>query len=293
MARFIFSAFADEAASDINGQIAALKDNGISYIEPRNVDGTPILKLSNEKLYEIRAALDKASIKVGSLGSPIGKYPINEPFDIHMKELERALEVCEILGTTNMRMFSFFVEQDELSEKRDEVIYRLEKMCLLAKEHGVRLCHENESKIYGQMPREVYDLYNSVPMLYFIFDAANYRMNDGDVIDGAKATLLRPAYMHIKDAIFSSQQIVPAGEGEGQIGEVIDMFNEATDGLVYLTLEPHLHIFDAYKDIDEHELKGKYNFKTNREAFDFAVRALEKLMTEKGYRKEDNGEWIK
>ncbi|MBQ8880005.1 MAG: hypothetical protein IJY69_04100 [Clostridia bacterium] len=57
-----------------------------------------------------------------------------------------------------------------------------------------------------------------------------------------------------------------------------------------LTLEPHLHIFDAYKDIDEHELKGKYNFKTNREAFDFAANALKALLTKLGYKRNQNNE---
>jgi len=50
---------------------------------------------------------------------------------------------------------------------------------------------------------------------------------------------------------------------------------------------------NAYKDIDEHELKGKYTFKNNREAFDFAVNALKKLLKEHGYERNGNNEWIK
>ena len=129
--------------------------------------------------------------------------------------------------------------------------------------------------------------------VYGIFDPANYRMNDGDVIAGINATLKNFAYMHIKDAIFESQTIVPAGEGEGKIGEILDIVNEKVDGVVYLTLEPHLHIFDAYKDIDDHELKGKYTFKNNREAFDFAVNALKNLLISRGYERNGNNEWIK
>ena len=52
-------------------------------------------------------------------------------------------------------------------------------------------------------------------------------------------------------------------------------------------------VFDAYKDIDEHELKGQYTFKNNREAFDFAVNALKKLLSERGYERNGNNEWIK
>lgn len=293
MAKFVLSAFADEAGSSLREQIAALKRNGINYIEPRNINGKPILTLSDEELYEVKAELDKNGIKVGSLGSPIGKYPIDEPFDKHLADFHRAIEVCKALGTDKMRMFSFFVKQDELAKYRDEVIKRLTIMTEIANEHGIMLCHENESAIYGQNPAEMKDLMTSVPGLYGIFDPANYRMNDCNVIDGINATLINLAYLHIKDAIYESQIIVPAGDGEGRIAEVLDIVNEAIDKLVYLTLEPHLFLFDAYKLIDHHELKGKYTFNNNSESFDFAANALKDLLSKNGYIKDGNGIWKK
>lgn len=291
MAEFVFSAFADEAADSLEGQITALNENGIGYIEPRNIDGTPILKHTTARLKEIRAALDGSGIRVGSLGSPIGKYPITEPFAPHLDDFKRALEVCNILGTENMRMFSFFTEGTTLPECRSEVIERLALMTELADEVGVRLCHENETGIYGCMPEEVSDLLHSLPSLYAIFDPANYRMNNADVKAGLVATLIRPAYMHVKDAIFSEQAIVPAGEGEGKIAEAINTLDGAMEGRVMLTLEPHLHVFAAYKDIDHHELRGKYSFDNNREAFDFAASALKNIMIENGYERSNNGIW--
>ncbi len=293
MAKFVFSAFADEAGTTLAEQISALKDNGIPYIEPRNIDGKPILTLTEDELRAVKSELDKNGIKVNSLGSPIGKFPIDEPLENHLPDFERALRACELLGTKNMRMFSFFVKQNELPEWRDEVISRLKTLAAIAKDRGIRLCHENESAIYGQMPAEVKDVLTEVPELYAIFDPANYRMNDADVMEGINATLINLAYLHIKDAIFDAQVIVPADEGEGRIGEIIDIVNDSTDELVYLTLEPHLFLFDAYKLIDKHELKGKYSFSNNREAFDCAVRALEALMTKHGYGKDENGIWKK
>lgn len=293
MAKFILSAFADEAGTALDEQIAALKRNGISFIEPRNINGKPILTLTDEELYEVKARLDENGIKVNSLGSPIGKYPINEPFDKHLVDFKRAIEVCKILGTDKMRMFSFFTKQTELVKYRDEVINRLNSMCEIASEAGITLCHENESEIYGQNPKEMLDLMQSVNGLKGIFDPANYRMNNCDVMEGIKATLVNLAYLHIKDAIYDSQIIVPAGDGEGRIPEVLDIVNAATDGVVYLTLEPHLFLFDAYKLIDNHELKGKYTFNNNSESFDFAANALKSLLKENGYRQENSGAWIK
>ena len=293
MAKFVLSAFADEAGPSLDEQISALKGNGISYIEPRNIDGKCIVDFSDEELLAIKARLDENGIKVGSLGSPIGKYPITDDFDAYIPKVKRAIEIAKLLGTKYIRMFSFFVEQNELPKYRDEVIRRLREMVKLAEAEGVVLCHENESKIYGQMPEEVRDVLTSVPGLGGIFDAANYRMNDANTMEGIGATLINFKYMHIKDAIYADQMIVPAGEGEGRIGDVIDVINGHTDDTVYLTMEPHLHEFNAYKLIDDHELKGKHVFKSGREAFDFAVGALEALLVKYGYGKDENGVWKK
>ena len=293
MAKFILSAFADEAGTTLDEQIAALKRNDIGYIEPRNINGKPILTLTDEELAHVKSELDKNGIKVNSLGSPIGKYPINEPFEKHLVDFHRALEVCKALGTDKMRMFSFFTKQDELRNYRDEVLARLNEMCRIAKEHDIILCHENESEIYGQNPEEMLDLMKNVDGLKGIFDPANYRMNNCDVMAGIDATLVNLAYLHIKDAIYESQIIVPAGDGEGKIAEILDIVNNATDDVVYLTLEPHLFLFDAYKLIDNHELKGKYTFSNNSESFDFAVNALKNLLIENGYEKDENNVWKK
>ena len=293
MAQFILSAFADEAGTTLQEQIAALKRNGIDYIEPRNINGKPILTITDEELTEIRNQLDKSGIKVNSLGSPIGKYPIKEPFEKHLVDFNRAIQVCKILGTDKMRMFSFFTEQSELKNYRNEVLSRLNEMCRIAKEHGITLCHENESEIYGQNPDEVFDIMNNVEGIKAIFDPANYRMNGCDVIAGINATLIDLAYLHIKDAIYDSQIIVAAGDGEGKIAEILDIVNQATEDVVYLTLEPHLSLFDAYKGIDKHELKSKYTFNNNSESFDFAANALKKLLIENGYKKDGKNVWKK
>lgn len=294
MAEFVFSAFADEAGVELDEQIKALLDNGIRYLEPRFIGGKGILDLTDEELYEVKARLDECGIKVNSLGSPIGKYPITEPFEIHFEKFKRALEVAKILDTKNIRMFSFYIPEGEPARNySDEVVRRMTLMVEEAARHGIRLNHENESKIFGQNPEEVSYLLDNIDGLYGVFDAANYRNHNCDVIAGIEATLKRFGYMHIKDAIYEPNMIVPAGEGEGRIAEVIDIINKNVDGEVVLTLEPHLHIFKAFKEIDTHELKNKYVFNTNREAFDFATKALEALLTSSGYRKVDGYRWIK
>ncbi len=293
MAKFILSAFADEAADTLEGQIEALLANGIYSIEPRNIDKKGILDFSEEELGRISSVLKENGISVYSLGSPIGKYPIDKPFLPHLDSFCKALRACQILEAKNMRIFSFFVEQNELDRWRDTVMERMQMLVKIARCAGVRLCHENESRIYGQMPKEVLDLAENVPELSMIFDAANYRMNDGDIDAGLSATLVRLGYLHIKDAIFCEQAIVPAGEGEGKLLDVLRAVDEGTDETITLTLEPHLFSFTAYKSIDEHELRGRHSFINQREAFDFAANALKKLLTTLGFKEGDDHIWKK
>lgn len=293
MAKFVLSAFADEAGKSLDEQIAALIRNDIGCIEVRMIDGKNILTFSEEELHAIRAKLDAAGIKVSSIGSPIGKYDIHADFETHLKDFRHCMKVAKILGASLIRIFSFYVKQDELAACRDEVLRRLRFMLEEAKAEGLTLCHENESLIYGQMPAEVKDLLTAIPEMRGIFDAANYIMNDADVMEGFENTLPSLEYIHIKDASYAEKIILPAGEGDGRWAEILSAADSAREGVVYLTLEPHLRIFDGFVAIDKHTLKGKYTFANATESFDCAVHSLEKVLTSIGFKKGDNREWTR
>ena len=282
MAKFLISAFADEACDALEGQIAALHRNGLTCIEPRSMGGN-MVKKTDEELYAIRKKLDDAGITVPSLGSPIGKFDITGDFDVHLEEFKRALRACEILGAKRMRIFSFFVEQDQLAQYRDEVMRRMSVLLEMADAAGVTLCHENETGIYGQNPEEVKDLLENLPGLRGIFDAANYVRHDQDPIKGFEATAPKLEYIHVKDALFSDHAMTPVGEGDGQYKEILSRVDKMTDREIVLTLEPHLYTFDAYKKIDKLELKQNRVFENSDAAFDFAVNALKVLLADIGH----------
>ena len=67
MARFVLSAFADEAGAPLSEQITALKENGIDFIEPRNIDKRGILKHTEEELIEVKRVLDENGIYAGTV----------------------------------------------------------------------------------------------------------------------------------------------------------------------------------------------------------------------------------
>lgn len=292
MAQFIISAFADEVSDDLGAQIAALRRNGLRCIEPRNIAGG-IIEKSDEELAQIHEALERAGVTLSALGSPIGKFSIDGDFDAYLGVFRRALAACRILGTPRMRMFSFFVPQERLRECRPEVLRRLRVLLEEAEKQDVLLCHENESNIYGQNPREVADLFGALPGLRGVFDAANYVMNDQDPIAGLEATLPHLEYLHMKDALREEKAIVPVGMGDGCYEEVLRRVDAATDRTLFLTVEPHLHIFQAYQKIDSHHLKTGVSFDNSDDAFDCAVTAVKGLLTKIGFHEGENRIWKK
>ena len=56
-------AFADEASPAIDGQIAAMRRNGLNGLEIRGVDGENVSAISLEKAKEVRRKLDDAGLK--------------------------------------------------------------------------------------------------------------------------------------------------------------------------------------------------------------------------------------
>ena len=291
MAQFIISAFADEASDDLQGQIEALKRNGLCMIEPRSIEGNMVEK-TDEELEEIAAVLKENGISISALGSPIGKYSIDEPFEPHLATFDRALAACRILGAERMRVFSFYVPQERLAECRDEVLRRMRILLDRAKKAGVTLCHENENKIYGQNTEEVADLLSALPELRGVFDAANYVLDKQDPIQGYEVTVPAFEYMHVKDAK-KDRTIVPVGMGDGCYDEVIRRVDALTDRTVILTVEPHLKKFTGYAAIDGREMKHDLHFENSNESFDYAVNSLKNMLTSLGYHEEENYIWKK
>ena len=93
-------AFADEADSSIDGQILAMKRNGLSGLEIRNVDGTNVSDISISKAREVRKKLEDNGLVVWSIGSPIGKIHIeNDDFNQHLEKFRHTIEIAHELGS--------------------------------------------------------------------------------------------------------------------------------------------------------------------------------------------------
>ena len=94
-------------------------------------------------------------------------------------------------------------------------------MAALAKEYGVFLYHENEKEIYGDTQQRVKRLLGHVNGLKCVFDPANFVQCGEDVSKAIDLLREDADYYHIKDALSSGGEVVPAGEGDGQIDKIV------------------------------------------------------------------------
>lgn len=274
-------AFSDEASDSVEGQITALSRNNIKLIELRSIGGVNVKDFTDEQARDYAKKLVENGIKVWSIGSPLGKIDIAENFSEYEKTVRRVYEIANIFECDKVRVFSFYNAYGE-SEK---VFENLRRMVKIAGEYGITLYHENEKGVYGDVVGRVENIAANVSGLKFVFDPGNYVQEGEDVTAALKKVGKRTAYFHIKDAIKGSGEIVPAGEGNGEIEKLISLVT----GDKVFTLEPHLSLFTAYTAIDDTELKNRYHFATNDESFDYAVNALKNLLKKQGYKETADG----
>lgn len=242
------SAFADEISDDFEVQIQTLKANGVGFIELRGVWGKNVLALSDGELRQVKQRADDAGIGFSAVGSPIGKFPLDGNFADQLEALKRALNGAKIIEAPYIRMFSFFIPpHDDPVRYRGQVIDWLGRLIAEASDTGVVLAHENEKGIYGDTGDRCLDLYTSLqsPAFTGIFDFANFVQCNQHPYDDCWRKL-RPyiRYFHIKDALLSSGQVVPAGQGDGDVELILrEALNEGFQD--FFTLEPHLSLAGA------------------------------------------------
>lgn len=272
-------AFADEASPDLNGQIAAMRRNGLDGLEIRGVDGENISDISPKKAREVRERLDGAGLKVWSIGSPIGKIGMEEPLAPHLDKLRRTVELAHILGAQNIRMFSFYIPKGVRAQDFCQAaIDRVGAMLAACEDSGVALCHENEKGIYGDTADRCLALLTAFPQLQGVFDPANFVQCGQDTWQAW--TMLAPhiKYLHIKDALHDGT-VVPAGRGEGNVARIVAAFRAR--GGAHVTVEPHLQVFSGLEALEQAGARsgvGAYAYASADEAFDAACAALRALI---------------
>lgn len=280
MANYLLSAFADEYSKDLDTQLAMLAKEGVSYIEPRFVDGKNISSLSLGEIAKIKKKLDACGIGVSSIGSPLGKIGLDEDFASHMEMTKRTCETACALGSKNVRVFSFYLREGYTREdSRAEVLEKLNAMLEVAESYGIVFCHENEANIYGESPESCLDLMQAFSgRLACVFDMGNFVLGGYKPYpDAYKLLKDHIRYFHIKDSLYRGA-IVPPGCGEASIEDILKDFAASSTGDVFITLEPHLETFDGLNRLVGKSFENPYKFESAEVAFLTALNRLKELI---------------
>lgn len=274
------SAFADEYADSFEEQLSILNRLGIEHIELRILGGRNISVLEKEEIRVAKQMLDAAGIQPSAIGSPLGKIRLDGDIKAHLETARRVFASANELGTNLVRVFSFYApEGSDITQMKSQVLDRLGKLVVLAREYGVTLCHENEAKIYGDIPgrcREILDNFGGE--LKCVFDMGNFVLEDVDPYPDAYELLKKDiAYFHIKDALFEGA-IVPPGKGAAKIREILAAHRDYAKEDFFVSLEPHLQTFSGLNALMGRHFENPYQYADRAAAFCDAATKFKELI---------------
>ncbi len=270
----MISGFADEIDMNLDKQIEVLKKLNMKYVEMRGVGGKGLVEYPLDEVKVIKERLDAEGISLSSVGSPIGKILIGDEFAPHMELYKHTVEIAHTMQTPYIRMFSFFMPEGESYDPyRGKVIDQLGQFVDYAKANDVILLHENEKDIYGDIASRCLELMNEFYGDHFkaVFDFANFVQCKQDTMEAYQMLKSYVAYVHIKDAVWDTAAVVPAGHGDGKVAEILKLLK--ADGYQgFLSLEPHLSDFEGFSALEQNA--GQKRKLNGEEAFTLAHKSL-------------------
>lgn len=288
--KVIISGFADEICADFEEQLKTVTELGMGYICLRAADGKGIADYTLEEVQEkLLPKLQKAGVKVSSIGSPIGKVNIEdeEGYQKQLVQLDTICQMCRILDCQYVRIFSFFMpEGKDPADYREAVLEKMEKFMEIGEKYGVTLLHENEKDIYGDIGSRCVEIMERFAPrgMRSAYDFANFVQCGEDTVECWN--MLRPyiSYIHVKDALYSNRENVLCGTGDGRIKEILDQAINKDGYKGFLTLEPHLRVFSTFTSLENNAKDNllRNRFQTGAEAYGAQYHALCKILDEIG-----------
>lgn len=249
----------DEAANKIDGQIQATRELGWRAVEMRNVEVPGFPKANFHDIPD--AAFDNAAKKLEAGG--IGVYcfgstvmnwakKVEDPFEITLAEVKRAIPRMQRLNTQYVRIMSFKPD-DDAHKIPAEVFRRVRDVTKRFLDAGIQPLHENCMNHGGMSWHHALELLEKCPGLKWLFDPANPVFNP----DRSKPkpwprqdpwefwTHVRDqvAHIHIKDATWNAAKNDAdynwPGEGQGRVRDILkDAFSRGYDAGI--SIEPHM-----------------------------------------------------
>lgn len=250
--------FADEAARDLDGQIAATKALDWTNIEARGIDGVNLTDITDVAFDEVCRKLDAAGVTINSFGSAIANWgKAVDKETTCLAEAKRAIPRMKRIGTKLIRIMSYSIlpNRGPFDQMEEERFRRLRDITAIFLDNGLTPVHENCNSYGGMSWEHALRLAEAVPDLKMVFDTGNPVFSDDwrhhaprpkqSAWEFYEHTRDLIAYVHIKDGIWSHVEnkvtYVFPGEGEANVREIVtDLLIRGYDG--GFSMEPHMHV---------------------------------------------------
>jgi sugar phosphate isomerase/epimerase len=242
---FSYSAIGSLIAPRLEDQLSLLTERKITALDFALPRGKSIAALTDEEAYVIRAACDAAGVQIATLLSSVGSHPLDTPIEYETQMLERVIQLAGILGTKNIRIYTFVTPEGEKPANFIVTgIQRLKPLITIAEAQGITLLLENFTTTVGEIPSNVHSLlhaYRDAPVRY-MWNPANY-VRAGVATQVQDFWLLLGRFVDVvvmRDSQLNSaedaSECVP-GDGDGQLHELLSLLAEAKMN-VRLSLAP-------------------------------------------------------
>jgi sugar phosphate isomerase/epimerase len=255
----IFTGIGDEGAGAIDGQIQATRQLDWKHLEMRGVEvpGFPKGNFHDipEAAFDVAVQkLELAGVGVCCFGSTIMNWArrVQDPFDLTLAEVKRAIPRMVRLGAKYVRIMSFKPGDDEYRIPA-EVFRRVREVTGRFLDAGLQPVHENCMNYGGMSWQHALELLDKCPGLKWVFDTANPIFNPDrskpkpwpkqDPWEFWVHVRDHVVHIHIKDATWNPARNDAdydwPGEGQGRVRDVLrDALARGYDGA--LSIEPHM-----------------------------------------------------
>ena len=233
--------FADEISPLFSDQLRVMEDLGIRWMDLRSCWDTPVLKLNEQQIKDIRAMAEDKGIGISCIGSAIGKEDIENPLQPGLEQIKQAAGAAHLCGCDYIRIFSYYPGETDRGEALKIASERLSAMVQIAKAEDVLLVVESAYVTSCGTGAELAQVMRAVNSdhLKAVFDPAAFVAAGEDPFDRSLPQVLPwLSYVHIKDCRKGQSARFVAGEGDGQVAQVLNALRDREE--LFLSLEPHL-----------------------------------------------------
>lgn len=249
----------DEAAHALEAQIRVGGELGWTSLEVRGVQVQGYAKANLHDLPD--AAFDvavrqfeSAGMGVYCFGSTIMNWAkrLEDPFDLTLAEVKRAIPRMTRLGTKYVRIMSF-KPGDEEYKIPAEVFRRVRDVTNRFLDAGLQPVHENCMNYGGMSWQHALELLDKCPGLKWVFDTANPILNPDrsqpkpwprqDAWEFWEHVRPHVVHVHVKDATWNAAKKDAdynwPGEGQGRVRDILrDALRGSYRGA--FSIEPHM-----------------------------------------------------